>query len=188
MKLLIKTYFLILCSQLLFGQNKSNFDTTNYHLSFQSKKDSRPTDNLVHDKTLHNDLYNFLITGVTDYAIDSGGYRLSAEELYSKSTYITTRNLRTDSILMDKKLLGLYATRFACMDCGSDLELYFQHKNKREYLTIDRKNLDTFELINKIKTYFLLYPNEFTEIEKIRTIKGAMEVLETRLTNAWNDW
>jgi hypothetical protein len=69
---------------------------------------------------------------------------------------ITTRNLKTDSILPDKKIVGFYAARFACMDCGSDLELYFQYKDKREYLTIDRKKLNPFQLISKIK-FFLTY-------------------------------
>jgi len=148
-------------------------------LSFSQK------DNLVRDSVLYNDLYSFLITRVTDYLVDSLGNKQPA---YIKGEImIGTSNLRTDSILSDKQIIGLYSTRFACLDCGSNQELYFQHKKRREFLTIDKKT-NPFDLIKQIQMFFNLYPNEFTEIEKIKTLKGALEVLETRETRPQSDW
>lgn len=133
-------------------------------------------DNCVRDPNLEKELYSYLITRITDYYIDSKGKHIPATDEYD-GTCINSRNLKTDSIINDKSLIGVYSTNFACMDCGSTTELYLQYMNKREFIDLSDKKIQYKKILEQVETFFKLYPNEFTDLEKITTLKNVLEIL-----------
>jgi hypothetical protein len=156
----------------------STFLKIAFVLLFISKEAySQEKNNIVRDTILEKKLRKYLIEHIDFYTIDSAGKRKldSFMQKEYKDVSITSGNLKTDSILLDKNLLGIYSYRFA--DISSHPHLYIQYSNKIEFIELDSKNFRLNKLLKKIMKFFKKYSNQFTLQEKVKTIQGVMETI-----------
>ncbi len=133
-------------------------------------------DNFVKDSTLDKHLRNYLISKSTTIVTDKNGQNIPLEKVYAYETlFITAHNLKTDSILKNKKEIGIYSFKFASLT--EKPYLYFQYPNKIEFIELD-KNFDLQKTVKRMMKFLKKYDNQFTLEEKLKTIGNAMEVVE----------
>jgi hypothetical protein len=140
---------------------------------------SQGKDNLVKDTTLSNKLRKYLIEHTDAHTVDSAGKRKPLNVKFIQEQYgdamISSTNLKTDSVIINKKLIGVYAFRFA--DISSRPHLYIQNPNRIEFIDFDSRDFSIDALLKKIIKLFNKYPDQFTLQEKVKTIQGSMETL-----------
>jgi len=137
-------------------------------------------DNCAKDTVLKNELYSYLIQRITDYSVDKNGIHIPDIEEF-KDVCIISRNLKTDSIIQDKSLIGVYETNFACFDCGTTTEIYFQHKDKIEFIDLTGKKFKYEKVLKQVDNFFKRYPKSFTNIDKVTILKNVLNILEFKL-------
>jgi len=139
-------------------------------------------DNFVKDEKLKSELRDYLIKNQQAFEIDSMGNKIIPKSDYG-SIGITSRNLKTDSILIDKYSVGIYSFKFSCLDCESFL--YFQYPNgNREYYNFFDKKFDVFKLMDRVESF--LKKTKFSEKEKIKTMQQVLELMEVNRSYTWD--
>jgi hypothetical protein len=112
--------------------------------------------------------------------IDSNGNETPLSRYESINFYenhiLTAVNLRYDSTYSDKSIIGIY--RFGYV--GEPQYLYLKYRDHIEFVDLDKK---TFRLENVLKkTYkFFRKSASFTEEEKVKMLKGVIEVIHSKL-------
>ncbi len=129
-------------------------------------------DNMVRDTTLYKKLYCYLNPRRVSWLEDSTGKKIELQEFLDRS--ISVRNLRTDSIIADKSLIGIYA--FAFSNPSEKPWLYINHGQRIEFLELD--NLKLKKTINKITRFFKRHPKEFTLLDQLNTIKNVLIIID----------
>ena len=136
-------------------------------------------DNFVRDTVLTKILRKYLIEHIDVYTLDSAGKKAPLDSAFIQEEYgnvfISSTNLKTDSIFSDKKLVGIYAYRFA--DVSSRPHLYIQFLNRLEFIDLDSKDFNLDKLLHKVMKFFKQYSKEFTLQERVKTIQGVMETV-----------
>ena len=148
-------------------------------ISFNSAN-SQDKDNFVRDVELSAKLRKYLIDHIDIYTIDSLGKKMPFDSNYLQEEYgnvvIRSYNLKSDSIITNKQIIGFYKFSFACYS-GCRPHLYIQYPNKIEFIDLDSKSFSLKKIIKKINRFFKKYPNDFTLEEKVKTIEGVMNTI-----------
>ena len=129
------------------------------------------------DSILLGKLKDYLLNHPSVFTKDSSGkfVNFTKEELYEmyKEHLVYTANLRFDTISPDKSVVGIY--RFGFSGFSERPWLYFKYKNKIEFIDLNQGELKLNKILKRIRRFYKRYP--FTEIEKVRMLKGTIEVI-----------
>jgi len=96
---------------------------------------------------------------------------------------IFSRNLKTDSVYFDKSAIGIY--RFGYSDISEPNWLYLKYRDHIEFIDLDKKNFELNKVLKRINKFFKRNPS-FTEKEKVKMLKGAMEVVYGNLYEVYS--
>jgi hypothetical protein len=140
--------------------------------------------NLVTEPKLKLELYTYLINNSTYEMFDSLDVKIPISNIFTKSTGIASGILKTDSILTDKSLVGIYSFRFTCFDCHN--YLYFQHPSgKREYVNFFDKSFDVWKTITKSEKFLRKYCSKYSEAEILKTMQEIIKIMYASRSYVW---
>lgn len=129
------------------------------------------------DTVLLNKLKDYLLNHPSVFTKDSSGnfVNFTKEELIEmyKERLVYAANLRFDTISPDKSVVGIY--RFGFSGFSERPWLYFRYKNKIEFIDLNQEEFKLNKILKRIRRFYRRYP--FTEIEKVRMLKGTIEVI-----------
>ncbi len=129
------------------------------------------------DTILLNKLKGYLLNHPSVFTKDSSGnfVNFTKEELIEmyKERLVYSANLRFDTISPDKSVVGIY--RFGFSGFNERPWLYFKYKNKIEFIDLNQEELRINKVLKRIRKFYGKYP--FTEIEKVRMLKGTVEAI-----------
>jgi hypothetical protein len=140
---------------------------------FTQQLSAQIKDNMVRDTALYRKLYCYLDLRRVSWLEDSTGKKIELQEFLYRS--ISVRNLKTDSIIADKSLIGIYAFSFS--NPSEKPWLYINHGHRIEFLELDKLKLK--KTINKILRFFRRHPKEFTLLDQLTTIKNVTIIIDT---------
>lgn len=149
-----------------------------FSIVYTGTVNSQGRDNIVRDIELSDTLRVYLLDHLDLHTFDSAGNAVPLDSAFLQEQYgqtcITSFNLKTDSIVMDKKMIGVYAFRFA--DISSRPHLYLQYPNRILFVDLDGE-FDLNQLLKKIMSFLDEISDQFTLQEKVKTIEGVMEIV-----------
>lgn len=131
-------------------------------------------ENYVNDPQLDTKLRKYLLERVDLYTFDDNNNKIPYVEAYA-NTLIASRNLKTDSIIKDKSVIGFYSCKYA--NITSRPHLYIQYPDRIEFILLDDKNFDLNKLMLKIIDFFNEYSASFSPQERVKTVQGIMETI-----------
>jgi len=174
----VKNIFLVPLVVLLFKNSYAQSDTINTQY---------PKAVVFSNTELYAQLKDYLLRHPTVFAINSNGKPVPYTQAELKEQYegvgISSQNLKTDSTYFDKSGVGIY--KFGYMDLSEPKWLYLKYEGYIEFLDLNKKNFNLDKLLRQIRRFFKKNPS-LTEKEKVKMLKGAMEVIYSNLYEVYS--
>lgn len=141
-----------------------------------------PKSVVFEENPLYDCLVNYLLDHPTIFTIDSNRKVIPFTKAELKERYegtgIASVNLKTDSIYFDKSGTGIY--KFGYMDIAEPKWLYLKYNDYIEFIDLNKKSFKLSKVLNRIHRFFRKNPS-FTEKEKVKMLKRAMDVIYNNL-------